>query len=628
MDVPLVLTSMSGTMKSRGPDASGLWIGREGGVGFAHRRLSIIDLDVRSDQPLHSGDGRYTIVFNGEIYNYRELREELKARGRRLRTTSDTEVLLEMYAEYGAAMLNRLRGMYAFGIWDQQAGELFLARDPFGIKPLYYAEGNGAFYFASQVRALIGAPGVDLREEPAGHVGFFVWGSVPEPYTLYRGIHCLPAGSWMRVNGKGGSSPQRFASPAEAALQFDVNAMPRTQEEADACLHDALQESLRMHEIADVPVAIFLSAGLDSGMIASLAAEAGNDVETLTLGFDRLRDTPEDETRQAEKVARHYGLPHYTRFVDQPTFIEHRDRLLEQMDQPTVDGVNTYFISWLARERGFKVALSGLGGDELFGGYPSFRQIPGVVHALKPASYAPWAGRGLRIVTRAMISRFTSPKYASLFEYGGSWGGAYLLRRGLFMPWELPALLDPDMVREGWRQLATIEEMNAMVRPFGNLANVSKTQADFLRVSALETSYYMRSQLLRDADWAGMAHSIEIRVPLVDMALLRQISAVRASRFSPRKPGIVRCLRHPLPDEILNRPKSGFAVPVREWMQEAAAGETEAAVEDGTYADRGLRNWAACVHRALTQRGRSEVVPLKKTALSGTSVAVGNSRVV
>lgn len=588
LDIPTELNCMSNVLATRGPDASGLWIAPGHDAGFAHRRLSIIDVDARSDQPLHSADGRYTIVFNGEIYNYQELREELKAKGRSFRTTSDTEVLLEMYAEYGAEMLPRLRGMYAFGIWDGQAGELFLARDPFGIKPLYYAEGDGVLFFASQVKALLAAPGVDLREEPAGHVGFFVWGSVPEPYTLYRGIHCLPSGSWMRATRESTSTPKLFASPVREATEFDAGAMPRSQAEADACLHDALKQTLRAHEVSDVPVAIFLSAGIDSGIIASLAAEAANDVEALTLGFDVQRGTASDETAQAERMAEHFGLRHSTRFVHQSTFEEHRARLLEQMDQPTTDGVNTYFISWLARERGFKVALSGLGGDELFGGYPSFRQIPAMAHGLRIARMAPSAGRGLRIVTRAMISRFTSPKYASLFEYGGSWGGAYLLRRGLFMPWELPGLLDPELVRIGWRDLAAIEQMNALVRPFQDLRGLSAKQADFLRVSALETSCYMRSQLLRDADWAGMAHSVEIRVPFVDMTLLRQIAPLRASEFSPRKPGLVHCLSNPLPEEILHRPKSGFVVPVREWMPEAVG--------------RGLRDWATYVHQVLTRR--------------------------
>lgn len=421
-DIPNTLTRMSMALATRGPDASGLWIAPGGEAGLAHRRLSIIDLNARADQPMHSADGRYTIVYNGEIYNYRELCDHLKAKGRRFRTTSDTEVLLEMFAEYGAEMLPRLRGMYAFGIWDQQARELFLARDPLGIKPLYFAEGNGALYFASQVKALMTTPGVDLSEEPAGHVGFFVLGSVPEPYTLYRGIHCLPSGHWLRATSHGVAAPQSFASPVREALQFDPDAMPRSQEEADACLHDALKESLRAHEIADVPVAIFLSAGIDSGMITALAAEAGNDVETLTLGFDLLQNTSEDETALASRVAEHYGLHHYTRFVGRSDFMEHRSRLLSEMDQPTVDGVNTYMISWLAHERGFKVALSGLGGDELLGGYPGFRQIPSVVRTLKAAHFEGWFGRGFRIVTQDMISRFTSPKYASLLEYGGPGG--------------------------------------------------------------------------------------------------------------------------------------------------------------------------------------------------------------
>jgi asparagine synthase (glutamine-hydrolysing) len=589
LDFSEALTRLSDALATRGPDASGQWVSGSRILGFAHRRLSIIDVDARSDQPMHSADGRYTIVFNGEIYNYQELRSGLEKKGRGFRTTGDTEVLLQMYAEYGADMLPRLRGMYAFGIWDELAQELFLARDPFGIKPLYYAEGAGNFYFASQVKALVTAPDVDLREEPAGHVGFFVWGSVPEPYTLYRGIHCLPSGTWMRATREGTSKPRLFASPVGEFSQFRLDEMPQSETEADVRLHDALRESVRMHEISDVPVAIFLSAGIDSGVVTALAAETGNEVETLTLGFDLLRDTAEDETQTASRVAQHYGLPHFARYIDRPAFMAHRDRLLEKMDQPTIDGVNTYFISWLARERGFKVALSGLGGDELFGGYPSFRQLPFMVWSLRAASAVPFAGRAWRIMTSAVIRRFTSPKYASLFEYGGTWGGAYLLRRGLFMPWELPQILDPELVRTGWRDLASIESMNGLTRPLAKVPGATAAQTEFLRVSALEMSYYMRTQLLRDADWAGMAHSVEIRVPLVDMTLLRQLAPLRASRFSPRKPKIAACLRKPLPAEVLRRPKSGFGVPVREWMQDSP--------------DRGLRHWATHVYRALYTRG-------------------------
>jgi asparagine synthase (glutamine-hydrolysing) len=537
---------------------------------------------------METTDGQLTITFNGEIYNYRELRAELEERGRTFRTTSDTEVLLQMYAEYGTAMLPRLRGMFAFGLWDEAKQELILARDAFGIKPLYYAEGEGHLYFASQVRALLLAPDVDVREQPAGTVGYFVWGSVPEPYTLYRGIHCLPSGSWMRVTREGIAEQRVFASPVAEFGKYQSAEMPRSREEMLERLHAALEESVRMHESADVPVAVFLSAGIDSGAITALAVERGQEIEALTLGFDVLRNMPEDETSGAAEVARYYGVRHHTEFVDRELFLAHRERLLGQMDQPTIDGVNTYFVSWLARERGFKVALSGLGGDEMFGGYPSFGQIPKIVHSLAATRALPGLGRAWRIVTAPMMKRFTSPKYASLFEYGGNWGGAYLLRRGLFMPWELPQFMDPEVVRTGWRELQSVEAMNALVRGLDRLPGATRQATDFLCVSALETSYFMRTQLLRDADWAGMAHSVEIRVPLVDMTLLRQVAPLRASRFAPRKPGFVDCLPKKLPASILKRPKSGFNVPVREWLQGGPA--------------RGLRSWATDVYDARAEK--------------------------
>lgn len=591
LDGRAALEQFSSVLATRGPDASGSWFSPDGGTGLAHWRLSIIDLDSRSDQPMQTGDGRYTISFNGEIYNYRELRQELEQRGRSFRTTSDTEVLLQMYAEYGTAMLPRLRGMFAFGLWDERKQELILARDAFGIKPLYYAEGDGHLFFASQVRALLQAPGVDLREEPAGTVGFFVWGSVPEPYTMYRGIHCLPSGSWMRITAEGIAEQRVFASPAAEFREYEAAEMPRSRAEMLERLHGSLEESVRMHEIADVPVAVFLSAGVDSAAITALAAERGQEIEALTLGFDVLCGTPADETGGAAEVASRYGVSHAIRFIDREIFLSHRERVLEQMDQPTIDGVNTYFVSLAARERGFKVALSGLGGDEMFGGYPSFEQIPRVVHNLAATRALPGFGRAWRIVTAPMMRRFTSPKYASLFEYGGSWGGAYLLRRGLYMPWELPELLDPEVVRTGWRELQSVEAMNGLVRNLDRLPGADRKATDFLRVSALEMSFYMRTQLLRDADWAGMAHSLEIRVPLVDMTLLRQVAPLRASRFAPRKPGFVDCLPKRLPENILKRPKSGFNIPVREWMEGGAT--------------RGLRSWATDVYNARAKGSTS-----------------------
>ncbi len=593
-DFPELLKFFSQSLAIRGPDADGIWVSKGKVAAMIHRRLSILDVDPRADQPMRSADGRFVLVFNGEIYNYAELRAELEQRGRTFATTSDTEVLLQMYIEYGTAMLKRLRGMYAFAVWDEVERKLVLARDPFGIKPLYYGSRDGHFYFASQVRAMRGIPGIDLRAEPAGHVGFLVWGSVPEPYTLYRGILCLPSGSLLTVTNGRVSAPVRFAAPAQEFSSFDDAERPKSEDESYQRLHEALKESVRMHLIADVPVSLFLSAGIDSGMISGLAAESHDGLEGLTLGFDRMKGTAADETQLAAQVAKQYGIRHYPRYIGQETFLGHRQRLLEQMDQPTIDGVNTYFVSLLARERGYKVALSGLGGDELFGGYPSFQQVPELVHRLRTWARFPRFGAWLRAITAPVLGKFTSPKYASLMEYGGSWGGAYLLRRGLFMPWEAAAIVGREMAQEGWEELASIREMNGLVASI----NDRRLQADgdFLRVSALEMHYYMRTQLLRDADWAGMAHSVEIRVPMVDMVLLRQIAALRASQFRPRKPQVANALRTPLPEEIIRRPKTGFVVPVRDWIQ---SGAEEAP-------SRGLRHWALYIYRYFQEFTASE----------------------
>ena len=309
--------------------------------------------------------------------------------------------------------------------------------------------------------------------------------------------------------------------------------------------------------MADVPVGVFLSAGLDSSTLTALISETHRDVRTVTLGFDEFRGSKSDETGLAEVVAKRYGTRHETIWITRRDFEGDALRLFEAMDRPSIDGVNTYFVSLATKRAGLKVALSGLGGDELFGGYPSFREVPRLAHTLGFFRRFGALGRGLRIVSQQMIKRFVSPKYAGLFEYGTSFPGAYLLRRSLFMPWELPEILEPDLVREGWRRLNTF-------RYLGTLCD--SLESDRLKVSALELCWYMRQQLLRDADWAGMAHSLEIRVPLVDLNLVRDIAPLLASKHPPEKRDMALSPRVSLPEAILSRPKTGFSVPVRDWL--------------------------------------------------------------
>ncbi len=568
-------------MIHRGPDGEGLWISEDRRVGLAHRRLTIVDLTDAGLQPMWNGDRTLCVTYNGEIYNYPALRAKLLERGYQFSSNCDTEVLLHLYAEKGAEMMNELRGMYAFAIWDARERTLFCARDPFGIKPLYYADDGKTVRVASQVKALLAGGRVDTAPDPAGHVGFFLWGSVPDPFTNYRGIRAVPAGHTLTL--REGAPPQEksFCSIPDVLREGEIAARgaPQLSNDQREILHGALRDSAEHHLMADVPVGIFLSAGLDSSTIAALVSERHHDVRTVTLGFDEFRGSKSDETRLAEVVARQYGTRHETIWITRRDFEADAARLFNAMDRPTIDGVNTYFISLATKRAGLKVALSGLGGDELFGGYPSFRDVPRIANALRFFRPFQKIGRGFRLVTQGMIRHFSSPKYAGLFEYGSSYPGAYLLRRSLFMPWELPEILDPDLVREGWSRLNTFHHL-------GTLCDSLESQR--LKVSILELCWYMRHQLLRDADWAGMAHSLEIRVPLVDIKLLRDIAPLLASRHPPEKRDMALSPRVPLPDEVLSRPKTGFSVPVRDWLLRSfdplSAGE------------RGLRGWAREVY--------------------------------
>lgn len=566
------LARINAHMMARGPDGDGLWMAGDGLAGLAHRRLAIIDPGPGGAQPMclggDDGSPRLVITYNGEIYNFRQLRDELIAAGRDLRTHSDTEVLLHLYDRDGADMVRRLRGMFAFAIYDAANRTIFLARDPFGIKPLYYADDGETIRVASQVKALRAGGAIPDTPDAAGHAGFFLLGYVPEPHTMYKAVKSLPAGASMRINAGSAPKIEQYFRIGDRLQRPEARLAPGEMAER---LRDALGDSVRHHLVSDVPVGVFLSAGLDSATITALAAEvSGASLDTMTLSFDEIAGTPGDEAPLAEQIASQYSTRHQTRGVSGAEFHDHIDKVLAAMDQPSVDGVNTYFVAKEASALGLKVALSGVGGDELFGGYESFRQIPAYVGALGWMPGLPALGAAFRVLSAPIISRLTSPKYASLFEYSGGYGAAYLLRRGLYLPWELPQVMDAEMARQGVAELNLLERLEDSTAGIGGPRD---------KVSALELGWYMRNQLLRDADWAGMAHSLEIRTPLVDATLFGRLGGIGASKGqmadTPAKP---------LPDAVRNRRKTGFYVPIREWL----SGEGGAAHAG----ERGLRGWA------------------------------------
>jgi asparagine synthase (glutamine-hydrolysing) len=577
------LARMRDHMRARGPDGAGEWFAADGRVGLGHRRLSIIDLTDRAAQPMADPAGDIVVSFNGEIYNHAELRRELEACGRVFTTRSDTEVLLQMYAEHGVAMLPRLRGMFAFVLWDGRLGKLLLARDPYGIKPLYYADDGWTVRAASQVKALLTSPAVSRAPEPAGLAGFYLFGSVPEPFTLYQEIRAVPAGSHVWVDAQG-------PGPAHAYFRLDdvwreaAQAPSLPEAEARARFAQAMRDSVAAHLVADVPVGAFLSAGIDSGALVGLMRDAGvPQLRTATLAFEEFRGSAQDESPLAAQVASAYGTAHTTRSVGEAEFQADLPRILEAMDQPSIDGINTWFVSKAARESGLKVAVSGVGGDELLGGYPSFRDVPHWARMMWLPARIPGAAWLAEAVQAAFapLAPSLNPKASSLLRHGGTLSGAWFAKRALFTPRELPRLLGEEAAREGLRRL----------RPFDRLESaLAHAPADpFAQVSVLESAFYLRNQLLRDTDWASMAHSLEVRTPLVDAFLLRQAAplvrdAVHSKSWLAASPSA------PLPDAVAVRAKTGFATPVARWQQHLP-GAQAAAMPGQPWA----RGWARCV---------------------------------
>jgi asparagine synthase (glutamine-hydrolysing) len=548
---------MNAQMQKRGPDGEGFWASADERVMLAHRRLAIIDLAERAAQPMHSEDGEYHIVFNGEIYNYQALRSRLMAQGQRFSTQSDTEVILALYARDGEKAFAQLIGMYAIAIYDTRRDEIILARDPYGIKPLYFFDDGWRFSFASSVKALL-AGGVSRIIEPAAEIGFYLFGSVPEPWTWIEGVRAVPAGHSIRVNALGA----RMAKPFTLLANAFCDPTLINDDDLAALVKETLAQSVQRHRVADVEVGAFLSAGVDSTALVQLMCDQQQRVKTTTLQFAQYRDSANDEAPIAMQTAQRLACDHQTRTIGAQEFGEDLDAFLAAMDQPTLDGINTWMVAKAARERGLKIAVSGIGGDELLQGYPSFHELPKWRSMLALPAHLwplPWIWRqSMQVLTRQFG---LSAKLPALLELGGHWRGLYLLRRGLFMPHELPALIAPERLQFGLQRLtwqAIIDR--AMQGHRGHAGN---------RVALLEANLYLRNQLLRDTDWASMAHGLEVRTPLVDIDVLHAL-APHMSRFAQGEGKRILARSVGLPAAFSQRPKTGFTTPIASWLRDDA----------------------------------------------------------
>lgn len=539
----------------RGPDDTGFTSDTPMTIGMA--RLAIID-PAHGHQPMVTDDGRYSIVFNGAIYNYPELQSELRAAGYHFKTNCDTEVLLAAFATYGAACLPRLRGMFAFAIWDARDRRLFVARDALGIKPLFYARLPHGMIFGSEINALLSS-GLVSREIDSTSVGeYLAWFAVPAPRTIYRGIANLPPGHFLTVSLDGRvKSASWWHLPAPVHRTRTV----KTRKAFNHELRHQLEDTIRAHRIADVPVGAFLSGGMDSSAVVGLMVRSGaSNLRTFSLVFDEAEYS---EGASARLAAQAFGTVHHEEVLSGARVAADIPRLLAAYDQPTGDGVNTYYVSQAARAGGVTVALSGLGGDELFGGYPSFRDLPKLERLLLWWRRMPERFRG-PLVER--LRTFRSARARKLADFLAS-------ARDLHELASLQRRVLPEAVRlsllapEAARAASRLGPNHPMLDDFvGEMIGAD----DFQIISGWELRTYMSDVLLRDSDVFSMAHSLELRVPFVDTHLLEWLWPQRAE-FKYDRSGNKRALADAVADivpaEIINRKKQGFALPFARWMR-------------------------------------------------------------
>jgi asparagine synthase (glutamine-hydrolysing) len=565
---PDLLERVTQSLAHRGPDDSGTIIVREAlpepvEVGLGNRRLAILDLSPTGHQPMQDPTTGNWIVYNGEIYNFHEIRARLGREGVRFRSHSDTEVVLKAYGRWGEHCLQELRGMFAFAIWDPRHRRLFVARDPMGIKPLYYASPGGYFLFASEVRTLLETGLVPRRLDRAGLLNYLSFGSLYDPITLIEGVSALRPGHYLTWE-KGVVRDAMYWDLLPKERPASVAASERKQLEED--MQAALDQSVRMQMVSDVPVGIFLSGGIDSSSVAGILSRGGCQLSTFSIVF---REEDHSEAEFSRMVARKFGTDHHEILVSQGDALDALPGAAQSMDQPTIDGLNTYLVSRQTRAAGVKVALSGLGGDELFAGYSSFRTVPrmerfaGVWRHVPGLARVPVAG-AFSLVTR---STDRNRKIATLARCNGSVPHPYFLSRMLFTPRQR------DLLSVSHDQQA-IEHANAPLQEsLSRTANLDAVN----RVSYLEARCYMLNTLLRDADVMSMAHGLEVRVPLIDHVLARKLLAMPGSwkLGSGPKPQLVGALRGALPDEIVHRRKRGFTLPFEHWLRDELRSEVE-----------------------------------------------------
>jgi asparagine synthase (glutamine-hydrolysing) len=551
---------MTDRIAHRGPDAGGVWSHESDRVSIhlGHRRLSIIDLSAAADQPLRKDN--LTLVYNGELYNFRELRAELAGRGAHFVTSSDSEVVLEAWRHWGPDSLTRFRGMFAFALADTMTGELVLARDPLGIKPLLFAERGDGVVFASELKALIAALGPELRIEPGAMVASMLYYWVPEQRCAIQGVRKLPAGSWARI---------RPGAPPEVRHYWrvqDVAAEAASQPGPD--LRAVIEESVRAHLVADVPVSSFLSGGLDSSIITVLAHKDADSVDAYTITFraqDQKLEAMPDDAVYARKVARQFGIDLHEIEIS-PDVAAMLPRMVDVLDEPIGDpaAINTLLMCEAARERGVKVILSGMGADELFGGYRKHLAclMAGRYHRLPAAVRLPARAAVGAMPVSVGNHGLRYPRWAKRFMTFAELPEEARFRRSytLYDPEDLTALLGPDLAAN----------VTNVIDEHASIYTDNALDDEVNRMCLADARLFMAGLNLTYTDRASMAASVEVRVPFVDKVVAQAAFAIPGGdkiRGKVQKAALKDAAESWLPHEIVHRPKASFGAPLRAWVR-------------------------------------------------------------
>ena len=565
------------SLTHRGPDDGGTVILHDSAheaveIGLGNRRLAILDLSPQGHQPMNDPATGNWIVYNGEVYNFREVRAKLEREGLNFSSHSDTEVILKAYGQWGEECVHEFRGMFAFAIWDARRRRLFVARDPMGIKPLYFWHSDRYFMFSSEVRTLLGTGLVPRSIDPAGLMNYLTFGSLYDPNTLIEGVNALPPGchlTWEQGQAKQAQYWDLIDPELTDVSNHACDAGAKTRGEREAQTAEMLDESVRMQLVSDVPVGVFLSGGIDSSSLVGILSRSGVRPSTFSIVF---READYSEAEYSRTIAQQFHTDHHEITVSQSDFFAAIAPAIRAMDLPTIDGINTYFVSERTRAAGVKVALSGLGGDEMFAGYSSFRTVPRMERLAKVWERIPGA------VRNPLVSIFASlappgdqnRKLIALGRDGGRILHPYFLSRMLFTPEQLDELFPG--VKTKTTKIKTTSAFLRAEKPLTESLTQAKSLDPINRVSYLEARCYMLNTLLRDSDFMSMAHGLEVRVPLIDHQLARRLLAMPGSwkldQGTP-KPLLVRALKGQLPDKIVHRPKRGFTLPFEHWLRDA-----------------------------------------------------------